>query len=50
MKVKGLEASVRELRATDCEIPSSPGELPIKCRDPNGVVAELVPVGRYKTP
>ncbi|MBI4573756.1 MAG: hypothetical protein HY713_10805 [candidate division NC10 bacterium] len=50
LKVEDLEASVRELLATGCEILSPPGELPVKFRDPTGVVAELVPVGRYKTP
>jgi hypothetical protein len=39
-----------ELMATGCEILRSPGELPIMFRDPNGVIVELVPVGRYKTP
>ena len=50
IEVEDLEASVLELRATGCEILRSPGELPIMLRDPSGVVAELVPVGRYKTP
>ena len=50
IEVEDLEASVRELKASGCEILSPPGELPVKFRDPNGVVAELVPVGRYKTP
>ncbi len=50
IEVEDLEASVRELLATGCEILSPPGELPVKFRDPSGVVAELVPVGRYKTP
>ena len=50
IEVEDLEASVRELKASGCEILSPPGELPVKFRDPNGVVAELVPVGRYETP
>lgn len=50
VEVEDLEASVRDLRAAGCEIFSPPGEIPIKFRDPSGVVAELVPVGRYKTP
>ena len=50
IEVEDPEASVRELKATGCEILKSPGEPPIKFRDPNGVVTELVPVGRYKTP
>ncbi len=50
VEVEDLEASVRELLATGCEILSPPGELPVKFRDVSGVVAELVPVGRYKKP
>lgn len=50
LKVEDLEASVRELEASGCEILSPPGELPVKFRDVSGVVAELVPVGRYKKP
>ncbi len=50
IEVEDLEASVRELQAAGCEILSPPGELPVKFRDVSGVVAELVPVGRYKTP
>ena len=50
IEVEDPEASVRELEATGCEILSPPGELPVKFRDPSGLVAELVPVGRYKTP
>ncbi len=50
IEVEDVETSVRELRAAGCEILSPPGELPVKFRDVSGVVAELVPVGRYKTP
>jgi lactoylglutathione lyase len=50
IEVENLEASVGELKASGCEIISPPGELPVKFRDPSGVVAELVPVGRYKKP
>lgn len=50
IEVEDLEASVGELKANGCEILSPPGELPVKFRDVSGVVAELVPVGRYKTP
>jgi catechol 2,3-dioxygenase-like lactoylglutathione lyase family enzyme len=50
IEVEDLEASVLELKAAGCEIISPPGELPVKFRDVSGVVAELVPVGRYKTP
>lgn len=50
IEVEDLEASVQELKATGCEILSPPGEVPVKFRDVSGVVAELVPVGRYKKP
>ncbi len=50
VEVEDLEASVEAARAAGCEILSPPGEVPIKFRDPNGVVAELVPRGRYKKP
>ena len=50
IEVEDLEASAKEVKAAGCEILSSPGELPIRFRDPSGVVAELVPVGRYKKP
>jgi len=50
IEVEDLEASIKELKAAGCEILSSPGELPVKFRDVSGVVAELVPVGRYRKP
>ena len=50
IEVEDLEGSLEGLKAAGCEIISAPGELPVKFRDPNGVVAELVPVGRYKKP
>jgi lactoylglutathione lyase len=48
IEVEDLQTALTELQATGCEILSPPGEIPIKFRDPNGVVAELVPVGRYQ--
>lgn len=50
LKVEDLEASVLALKATGCEILGLGGELPVKFRGVSGVVAELVPVGHYKTP
>ena len=50
IEVEDLEASLEELKAAGCEILSAPGEVPLRFRDPNGVVAELVPPGRYKKP
>ena len=50
IEVEDLAGSIDELKAAGCEIISAPGEIPVKFRDPNGVVAELVPVGRYRKP
>ena len=50
IEVENVKASEDELRAAGCEILSPSGEIPVKFRDPNGVVAELVPAGRYKKP
>lgn len=50
IEVEDLEASIKQLNTSGCEILSPPGEVPVKFRDVSGVVAELVPVGRYKKP
>jgi len=50
IEVENPEASWEELEAAGCERLTLPGQIPVKFRDPNGVVAELVPVGRYKKP
>ncbi len=50
VEVEDVEASTEALKAAGCEILSALGEIPVKFRDPNGVVAELVPPGRYKKP
>ena len=50
IEVEDLQAAVVELQAAGCEILSPPGEVPVKFRDPNGVIAELVPPGRYNKP
>ena len=47
IEVEDLEAALVEVRAAGCEVLSPAGEIPIKFRDPNGIVAELVPPGRY---
>ena len=47
IEVDDLQAAVAELVAAGCDILSPAGEIPVKFRDPNGVVAELVPPGRY---
>lgn len=48
IEVEDPEATREDLKAAGCEILSAPGEVPVKFRDPNGVVAELVPSGRYR--
>lgn len=48
IEVEDLQAAVIQLQAAGCEILSPAGEVPVKFRDPNGVVAELVPPGRYR--
>ena len=48
IEVEDLQAAVVELQAAGCEILSPAGEIPVKFRDPNGVIAELVPPGRYR--
>jgi lactoylglutathione lyase len=48
IEVDDLQTAATELRAAGCEMLSPPGEIPVKFRDPNGVVAELVPAGRYR--
>jgi predicted enzyme related to lactoylglutathione lyase len=47
IEVEDLEAARVEILAAGCEILSPAGEIPVKFRDPNGVVAELVPPNRY---
>ena len=48
IEVEDLQAAAAELQAAGCEILTPSGEVPVKFRDPNGVIAELVPPGRYK--
>jgi predicted enzyme related to lactoylglutathione lyase len=49
IEVADLEGATREIRARGCTIVSDPGVVPVKFRAPGGTVAELVPVGRYKS-
>jgi lactoylglutathione lyase len=48
IEVEDLQAALAELQTAGCEILSPAGEIPVKFRDPSGVVAELVPAGRYQ--
>jgi lactoylglutathione lyase len=50
IEVEDLEATRQRLVAAGCTLISDPGVVPVKFRDPGGVVAEIVPVGRYKRP
>jgi catechol 2,3-dioxygenase-like lactoylglutathione lyase family enzyme len=43
-------AWVERLRGAGCEILSPPGEVPVKFRDPGGVVAEIGPFVNYVKP
>src|SRR5262245_19299167 len=48
IEVDDLAAYTEKLRGYGCEIVSDPGVIPVKFRAPGGIVAELVPVGRYQ--
>lgn len=50
VEVEDLDATRRRLVSAGCVLISDPGVVPIKFRDPGGVVAEIVPVGRYERP
>ena len=50
VEVEDLDATRAQLVAAGCRVISDPGVVPIKFRDPGGVLAEIVPVGRYKQP
>ena len=48
VEVEDVQATRARLEAAGCRVISEPGVVPVKFRDPGGVVAEIVPVGRYK--
>ena len=48
IEVEDLQAAISEILAAGCEILTPADEVPVKFRDPNGLVAELVPPGRYR--
>lgn len=50
IEVEDVEKYVTEIRKFGCEILSSPGVIPVKFHAPGGIVAEIVPKGRYKKP
>ena len=47
VEVEDIEQSTRDIRALGCEVVSDPGVIPVKFRDPGGIVSELVELGRY---
>ncbi len=47
IEVDDPEEYLKLLKRQGCELISRPGEVPIKFRDPSGIVAEIVPRGRY---
>ena len=46
--VADLDASIRRVREAGGNILTPPGDIPVKFRDPDGAICELVPFGRYK--
>ncbi|HEV8308279.1 MAG TPA: VOC family protein [Methylomirabilota bacterium] len=50
VEVEDVDTTRKRLLAAGCRMISEPGVVPIKFRDPGGVVAEIVPEGRYRTP
>ena len=47
IEVEDHEAFAAKVAANGGTILSKPGEVPIKYRSPDGVIAEVVPMGRY---
>ena len=48
IEVDDHEAFATKVTANGGKILSRPGEVPIKYRSPDGVIAEVVPMGRYE--
>ncbi|HEU5394864.1 MAG TPA: VOC family protein [Candidatus Methylomirabilis sp.] len=46
--VADLEAWTRRVREAGGQLLTPPGEVPVKFRDPDGAICELVPFGRYQ--
>ena len=49
IEVEDLRKATQDIKDRGCEIVSDPGVIPVKFRAPGGTVAELVPLGRYRT-
>jgi lactoylglutathione lyase len=48
VEVEDHEGFAEKVVANGGTILSKPGEIPIKYRSPDGIVAEIVPMGRYE--
>ncbi len=46
--VADLEGWTRRVEEAGGQVLTPPGEVPVKFRDPDGVICELVPFGRYQ--
>jgi len=49
IEVEDLRKATQQIKDQGCEVVSDPGVIPVKFRAVGGTVAELVPLGRYKT-
>jgi lactoylglutathione lyase len=49
IEVDDLARFTKEIVARGCTVVSDPGVIPVKFRAPGGTIAELVPIGRYKS-
>lgn len=47
VEVEDLEKSTQQIQDLGCKVISDPGVIPVKFRDPGGVICELVELGRY---
>src|ERR1700757_4076372 len=48
IEVEDHEGFAEKVVANGGTVLSKPGEIPIKYRSPDGIVAEIVPIGRYE--
>ncbi len=48
LEVDDVDRAAAQVKSHGCRIVSAPGVLPVKFEAPGGILAELVPVGRYQ--
>ncbi len=48
VEVEDLEKSAKDIQSLGCQVISDPGVIPVKFRDPGGIITELVEMGRYR--